>query len=408
MKKTLSVLILLLILLGLQACSKNRPAWTSWRGPVGDGTSGEMLWSVDKISESWRFNVGKGHSAVVSNGKYCYSQGNKMSIVDGDTLEEEYVYCLDARTGKEIWHQKYPCKAEGWPGPGATPLIYKDKVYTIGRQAKVLCLDAANGDIEWERDLVADSLAPKHLYAGSPVVVGDVLLLNVNKAGTGLDKNTGETIWTSQKGVSQFGTPIIKMIQGKEAAILGIGKKLVAFDVQTGDTLWHTDFTSACAPPLLLGDKLFCSDRHAALYQLNDEGATLLWEKKKLGRAFQTFVALDGFAYGFTSVNRKSQPLTCIDLATGEEKWRQELGRWGALSLSDGKLVILTGDGQFVVAEASPEAYNELHRSNGVTMHDNEGIKDMKGCFCWTNPSIADGRLYLRNNYGDITCFSVD
>jgi hypothetical protein len=145
------------------------------------------------------------------------------------------------------------------------------------------------------------------------------------------------------------------------------------------------------------------------MYQISDEGAEELWLERGLGRAFQTFVAKDGYAYGFSSIKRGEQPLMCIDLSNGKEVWRQELCRWGALSLSDGKLVVITGDtGELIVAEASPNRYTELHRSEGVTMHSNEGLQDIQGNFCWTNPTLADDKLFLRSNYGDITCFSID
>jgi hypothetical protein len=62
--------------------------------------------------------------------------------------------------------------------------------------------------------------------------------------------------------------------------------------------------------------------------------------------------------------------------------------------MADGKLIILTTDGELVVAEASPEAYKEI-----ATAQILEGS-------CLTAPTLAGGRLYLRN-LSEIICLDL-
>ena len=54
--------------------------------------------------------------------------------------------------------------------------------------------------------------------------------------------------------------------------------------------------------------------------------------------------------------------LICAGMADGTEKWRRKDVGAGGLTAADGKLLVLGRDGQLILAEASPAAYNELSR----------------------------------------------
>jgi acyl dehydratase len=57
-----------------------------------------------------------------------------------------------------------------------------------------------------------------------------------------------------------------------------------------------------------------------------------------------------------------------------------------------GKLLILTGMGQLVLAEASPAGYKELGSAQVI-----EGR-------AFTAPAFANGRVFVRNTRGDVVC----
>jgi outer membrane protein assembly factor BamB len=88
-------------------------------------------------------------------------------------------------------------------------------------------------------------------------------------------------------------------------------------------------------------------------------------------------------------------PVKCIELLTGKEKWSANGFGPGNLSLTgDGKLLALTDDGQIVVIEATPKAYNELAR-----------VKPIAGK-CWSTPILSGGRIYARSTKEGI-CLDV-
>ncbi|HEB32141.1 MAG TPA: hypothetical protein ENI15_14930 [Spirochaetes bacterium] len=46
-------------------------------------------------------------------------------------------------------------------------------------------------------------------YAGSPVIEGDILLLNAGVSGIALNKKSGKKIWVSRRGTRGYATPVI-------------------------------------------------------------------------------------------------------------------------------------------------------------------------------------------------------
>src|SRR5215813_6636528 len=72
--------------------------WPQWRGPARDGISTETIrtnWSSEGLKVQWRANVGTGFCSIAISEGRAYTMGNSN---DQDT-----VWCLDARTGRQIW-----------------------------------------------------------------------------------------------------------------------------------------------------------------------------------------------------------------------------------------------------------------------------------------------------------------
>ena len=71
----------------------------------------------------WVKELGQGYSAFVARGNRVYTQGQN--------LQGQYVYCLDARSGTEIWKYWYdwPYELAGvYPGPRATPTLVEGRL----------------------------------------------------------------------------------------------------------------------------------------------------------------------------------------------------------------------------------------------------------------------------------------
>ena len=97
---------------------------------------------------------------------------------------------------------------------------------------------------------------------------------------------------------------------------------------------------------------------------------------------FNNAVLVGDHLYGFDNATFK-----CLSVATGEQAWAfRGLGK-GSLLAADGNLLIVLSDlGTLLLVEATPDAYTELAR-----------FQAMEGK-AWTAPTLANGRLYLRDN----------
>lgn len=382
--------------------------WPRWRGPDLNGISKETAWSTTWPASGpktlWKASVGTGFASIsVAQGR-AYTTGNQG---DRDTI-----YAFDAATGREVWKHSYDCPLdpryyEG--GTSATPTVDGDRVYSISRKGHVFCLEAATGRVVWTKN-VNDELGlkgaaetPEWGYAGSPLVQGDRLILNVGTAGLALNKQDGKVVWTTGKTRSGYATPLPLTI-GNEAALAVFGATaLYAVSAKDGRTLWSygwkTSYDVNAADPIVSGDRIFISSGYghgATVLSFTAQGATQVWENKELRNQLNSSVLIDGHLYGMDGDHgNKSSSFRCLDFATGAVKWTEKTVRPGGLIASGRNLIAIGDGGELVVAEASPAGFKAIARAQVL------------GGKCWTAPTLSHGRIYVRNSKGDLVCVDV-
>ena len=118
-----------------------------------------------------------------------------------------------------------------------------------------------------------------------------------------------------------------------------------------------------------------------ALWWGTDATVDEVWQTRHMKNHFSSSLLHDGTIYGFDNAT-----LRAISVETGETEWaKRGLGK-GSLIYADGHLIVLSDRGVLALVEATGEAYNEKGR-----------VQALEGR-CWTAPSLANGRLYLRNH----------
>ncbi len=377
--------------------------WFRWRGPALNGISQETAWS-DQWSDSgptlkWKVNVGTGFSSVSVAQDRLYTVGNRDDI---DTL-----YCLDAQTGKEIWSHSYesPLEAKLFEGgPTSTPAIDGKNIFHLARDGSVFSLDSESGKIHWSTN-VSDETGiriPGWGFSSSPLVIKNRLLLNVGSAGTAIDKLTGKVLWTSDDVDAGYATPVLRTRGDKTTAIFPSGKYLVGVDVQTGDKLWQTrwltKFGANAADPIISGEEVFVSsgyNRGSMLLKLTAAEPEEVWRSKEFQNQMASSVLIDGHIYGVDGGIENERSLKCVNWKDGSVIWETTDVSPGSLTAANGKLIIMSEDGQLVIARATPKAYQETARA-----------KVLKGK-CWTSPVLSGGKLFCRDADGDLVCLDL-
>ena len=83
-------------------------------------------------------------------------------------------------------------------------------------------------------------------------------------------------------------------------------------------------------------------------------------------------------------------------MANGKMKWEEKsFGGFGALQAIGQKLLIISNQGELVVADTNPDEFTEVSRAQ------------VTGPKCWTTPVLANGRVYCRNSRGDLVCLDL-
>jgi outer membrane protein assembly factor BamB len=95
---------------------------------------------------------------------------------------------------------------------------------------------------------------------------------------------------------------------------------------------------------------------------------------------FNSAVLYKGYIYGLDE-----GILACVDVESGELKWKGGRYGYGQLLLSSGHLVVLTEEGDVVLVRAAPEKLQEVARFSAI-----QGKT-------WNIPAISDGLLLVRN-----------
>lgn len=374
-------------------------------GPNHDGITRGVRWPQEWPETPWTLvwekEIGIGFSSVAIAEQRLFTMGHE----DG----EETVFALDAKTGKTLWSHSYPAPLvdnlhEG--GPGATPTIDGDYVYTLGRGGHLFCFAAASGDIIWEKDLQSDlgTRLPEWGFTSSPYILGDQLLLEAGRV-VSYAKTSGEKNWQTDSHSAGYGSVI--SFKHRDNTLLASldcdGLRVV--DSQSGTEVgfhsWPSPFETNSTTPIYHDGQLYISAGYnvgCGLFKVTESGnLQRTYSNRDMRNHFNNSILLDGYLYGFdgnSNLGRVVQ-LTCMQWATGKVAWQHRGLGCGSLMIADDRLVILSEDGRLVIADATPDAYQQQVTTQLLTGR------------CWTMPVLVESCVYARNARGRLVCATL-
>ncbi|MBI1941681.1 MAG: PQQ-like beta-propeller repeat protein, partial [Acidobacteria bacterium] len=346
-----------------------QPFWTDFRGPKRDGRYDEMGiltdWPSSGLPLLWRQPIGGGYASfVVANGKaYTIEQRRNAEVVAA----------YEVRSGRELWKDSWPAEfreAMGGDGPRATPTWDAGRLYALGATGELRCLEADTGKVLWSRNILSDNQASNLTWgmAASPLVVEEkVIVLPGGPSGKSVvayDKLTGKPIWKAQSDRQAYTSPMLVTLAGKRQILVVSAERALGLTVEDGALLWDypwvTSYGINAAQPIIVGEsRVLLSagyDHGAALVEISqtERGfeARRLWENNQLKNKFSSSVLHEGHIYGLDE-----RILTCIDVETGERRWKGGRYGYGQLLLASGHLIVLTESGDLALVKATPERH---------------------------------------------------
>jgi len=232
----------------LDTAASETADWPQWRGPNRDGRApaGPLRtdWDKNPPQKLWTAPIGGGFSSFAAVGDRLYTQDRAAG--------GERVVCLDAASGQLVWQHSYPADykpltAGYGVGPRATPTVADGRVYAVGAVGKFVCLEppkeaGAAPRVVWEHDLLAefDARIPMWGVACSPLVEGNLVIVQPGGRGASVvafDRETGQVRWKTGNNPAGYSSPVAATVGGIRVVYAFAGDALLAIRAADGELL---------------------------------------------------------------------------------------------------------------------------------------------------------------------------
>lgn len=421
-------------------CGVQAEDWPQWMGKNRDG-----VWHETGILEKfpaggpkilWRTPIAGGYSgpAVAGGSVFITDFVKSTGIANNDASARsevagtERILCLRADTGVEIWKHSYPCnyKISYAAGPRTTPTVADGKVYALGAEGNLFCLDAATGKVVWAKELKRDykTESPMWGFCGHPLVDGKKLICLVGGQGSvavAFDKDSGRELWRALDASDPgYCPPTMIEAGGKRQLLIWHPQSLNSLDPETGKVYWSEplvpQYSMSVTAPQQAGNFLYASGigNCAALFRLDSArpAAEVVWSGKPTTAVFcsnSTPLIAGEVIYGNDC---QVGNLRAVDLATGKRLWetfqpttggtRRESHGTAFLTRQGDRFFLFNEKGDLVIARLTPEKYDEISRAH-LLEPTNEAFGRP---VVWSHPAYANRCIFARNDK-EIICASL-
>lgn len=398
----------------------------------GGTPSRNMVSPMKGLPASWDVAAGKGIKWVADLGSTSYgnpvvaaglvfvgtnNEGLKDPKQPGD---RGVLMAFREATGDFAWqhtHEKLESgQANDWPyqGVASSPLVEGRRLYYVSNRAVLFCLDIEgfrdgendgplsdekltgpnDADVIWAFDLIKElGVFPHNLANSSPAISGDLVFISTSNGHDeshvkvpqprapsliAVNRNTGKLAWQdntvgdrilhgqwSSPAVGSIGGVIQVVSAQGDGWVRGFealtGKRLWEFDTNPKDAVWPKTRNEIIATPVIVGDRVYLGngqdpERGEGIGNFYAIDATKrgditengkVWRFARLRRTVSTAAVMDGLVY----ISDFSGFLYCLDAATGAEIWKHDFfsAVWGSPFVADGRVYLGDEDGDLVV-----------------------------------------------------------
>jgi outer membrane protein assembly factor BamB len=417
--------------------------WPQWMGPERND-----VWEESGIVEQlpkdgpkvlWRQEVAKGYSGPAVYGDYVVV--TDYVITSGEAKNDpggrpqlkgrERVQCLEESTGKILWTYEYDCEYQiSYPsGPRCTPTIDTqpgaDKVYTLGAEGNLTCLQLSTGKLVWAKDLkqAYHTTAPVWGFAGHPLIFNDQLICLVGGEGSvavSFNKNDGTENWKALSASEPgYAPPTLIEAGGTKQLLIWDADKLNSLNPTNGHVYWSyplkPSYGMAIMGPQKSGNQLFASayENTGAMFKLdpNEPAVTLDWMADRKSAFFAvntTPLFYDDVLYGMDS-SRGS--LIALDPKDGSRLWesfqpaageRRMKNATAFITRNHDQFFLMNDQGELIIAKLTRKGYTEISRAPILKPTGENGGRSV----VWSHPAYAHKKLFARNDQ-EIVCIDL-
>lgn len=396
----------LLLAGSLASAAMAAETWPQFRGPTGQGIangSGPLKWSKD-TGIAWKITLpAQGWSSpVIADGKVFLTGSRK----DGESTILN-AFAVDVTTGKKLWDVDLfaPAAEETAAIHGKnslaspTPVIADSVVYVHFGHMGTAALRLDDGAVVWKKQV---SYKPMHGNGGSPVIVGDLLVVNADAETDptiiAFHRKDGDIAWRTPReqkvrSTFSFSTPLVVETDGR-TEILSAGSGMIgAYAPDDGRLLWKVTYGegySVVPRPVVADGMVYVATGYnvpklIAIRLGNANGDVtkthLAWEATRRMPKTPSMIATNGQIL----VLDDTGTLSSLDGKSGKPVWDEKLpGNFSASPILAGKILYaVTEDGVCYIVGISPAAAKILFE---IDMAERT----------LASPVLLDKALYLR------------
>uniref|UniRef100_A0A7C4QP12 Pyrrolo-quinoline quinone n=1 Tax=Schlesneria paludicola TaxID=360056 RepID=A0A7C4QP12_9PLAN len=397
------------MLLGLCLGRANAGDWPQILGPQRNGHAvGESLdaaWPAGGPRSVWEVPCGSGFAGM------AVAEG--LAILFDRHGDQEVLTAFAAETGKLLWKQTFPTRYQSQivddDGPRCVPTVVSGHVYAFGAEGNLHCVSLKDGTLRWSRAVQREFQAPEGYFGfgSAPVVDGNRVIVNVGgPKGNGVvafEAQTGQTLWAATDELASYAAPVVVDLERQRRVLVITRLNFLGLDPATGREVFRVPFgargpTVNGATPVVVGDHVLLTASYgigARWVKVGADQATVAWEDEILSSQYTTPIVHEGLIYGIDGrQDVGTATLKCFDPSSRRVLWQKTNVVYATLVAADGKLLVQHTDGTLRMAALSPKGYTELAASRlmpGTTR---------------ALPALAHGRWYLRNER-TLKCFDL-
>lgn len=415
--------------------------WPSWRGPLGTGVAPlaepPTVFSAER-NLRWKTPIpGRGFSTPVVWGDHVFvttavpAEEARRGVRDrrrgrrrgrrGSIPKHSFdVLALELDTGRVRWrrtavvarpHEGYHPALSSFAN--ASPVTDGERVYAFFGSRGLYAFDL-DGNPVWERDFgVEMRVFNRFGESSSPALHDDTIVVLFDHEGQSfleaVDKHTGKRRWRRLRDeATSWSSPAITVHEGRPVVITSGGDQVRAYDLKTGEGLWHVGgMTPHPVPTPVAGDGLVfaasgSSERRLRVIRLGARGDlagtdAVVWTLDRAAPYNPSPLLWGGILYLVRDggLQTGSSRLSAFDARTGSVFYLEEKLPLGVTVKASpvgaaGRIYLCTEEGNVIVVRHGPEL-------------EVLAVNDLGERFI-ASPAVVGNRLVLR---GDRHVFCV-
>ena len=191
----------------------------------------------------WKKNIYKKiHKKIYKNLVFSIYENN-LYIADNIG----FIYALDLNDGKLIW-----IKNHGIPLKSNIK-IFKNKIFLINQDNRILCLNAKNGNKIWDIRSIASFIKSQSFLSLAVTKEGNVVLINSAGDLIKVNGDTGNIFWALNASSSMLAhdTDFFRssdIVLGNKSIFFSTGSSIFSYNLKNGFINWEQDVSTHGTP----------------------------------------------------------------------------------------------------------------------------------------------------------------